>query len=162
MFGKAGYTLRTFSILNGMPIHNNQGDYLGSICDLVISDDGTVKGLLMNRKNLFKKPCMIPLSDVESFDTSGITVLSSAKISPLNHEKVYTLQHQRAIANKMIKSVQGENMGLLDDVYFSEKLGTIVAYEISNGFFSDITEGKKMIHAEKPPSLEQDTIVISD
>lgn len=161
MFGKAGCTLRTLSLLKGLPVHNDKGNVLGTVSDLIISEEGSVKGLLMNKQSLFKKSCKIPLQDVVSFGSDGITIKANSKPTSLNHEKVYTLQHQRAIANKMIISDQGEEIGLLDDVYFTEQLGTIVAYEISNGFFSDITDGKKTVHTPKPPSLGRDAIVIS-
>ena len=37
----------------------------------------------------------------------------------------------------MLFSEQGEELGLLQDVYFMEKMGTIVAYETTDGFFSE-------------------------
>ncbi|WP_042345715.1 PRC-barrel domain-containing protein [Bacillus massiliigorillae] len=153
--------MRTFSLLKGLPVYDEVGKVQGHVCDLVISNEGSVMGLLMNRKTLFKKTCLVSLRDVVSFASKGITVRQIPKSSTMNHNKVYTLQHQRAIANKMIMNDYGEEMGLLDDVYFSEQVGTIVAYEISNGFFSDITDGKKTVHARKPPSLGGDTIEIS-
>ena len=42
-------------------------------------------------------------------------------------------------------SEEGEPLGFLKDVYFQEEVGTIVGYEITDGFFSDITEGKQVI-----------------
>lgn len=161
MFGKAGCTLRTFSLLKGLPVYDETWKMHGHVCDLAISDEGSVIGLLMNRKTLFKKTCLLSLQDVVSFNSEGIIVKQTPKPSTLNRDRMYTLQHQRAIANKMIITDQGEEIGLLDDVYFSEQKGTIVAYEISNGFFSDITDGKKTVHTRKPPLLEGDTIEIS-
>lgn len=38
-------------------------------------------------------------------------------------------------------SNEGKKLGLLEDVYFMEEVGTIVGYELTDGFFSDITEG---------------------
>ena len=161
MFGKAGYALRTLSTLKGLPIHEESGKLLGHICDLVLSEAGYVEGLLMKRKALFRKLRLIPLGGIASIDQDGVTVGDAARILAFNHDKYVTLQHQRAIANKMMINGHGENLGLLDDVYFSESKGTIVAYEISNGFFSDITEGKRMIHTPEPLSLAKDAIVIS-
>ena len=45
----------------------------------------------------------------------------------------------------MMISKEGERLGLLEDVYFLEEVGTIVGYELSDGFFSDIMEGKRVI-----------------
>ena len=40
---------------------------------------------------------------------------------------------------------EGERLGILEDVYFMEEVGTIVGYELSDGFFSDIMEGKRVV-----------------
>jgi uncharacterized protein YrrD len=60
----------------------------------------------------------------------------------------------------MMISKSGESLGLLQDVYFHEELGTIVGYEITDGFFSDITDGKQIIHSEKPPAIGKDAIIV--
>lgn len=36
-------------------------------------------------------------------------------------------------------------------VYFHEQLGKIVEYKVTDGFFSDITEGTQLIESEAPP-----------
>lgn len=161
MFGKAGCTLRTYTLLKELPVTDEHGKMIGSISDLVISQTGTIVGFLVSRKALFKKHRFLPLQDVVMYDSQGIVTSHKLEDSSFIDDTMYTLLHQRAISNKMICNDKGEELGLLEDVYFSEQLGTIVAYEISNGFFSDITDGKKTVHARKPPTLGEDTIEIS-
>ena len=72
----------------------------------------------------------------------------------------YTWSHQHALEGKMLISRSGEALGLLKDVYFSEELGTIVGYEVSDGFFAEITEGKQVIQSEAPPAIGKDAIII--
>jgi uncharacterized protein YrrD len=50
-----------------------------------------------------------------------------------------------------------EELGLLQDVYFREKMGTIIAYETTDGFFSEST----VIESKQPPALGKDTIIVS-
>ncbi len=153
--------MRTLSTLKGLPVRRKNGQLLGTITDLVISSEGLVEGLLLDRKNLLRKKSMIPLPDVLSFDNGSITVRQNTNVLPIKGKRIFTLTHQHAIFRKLMTTSHGEVIGLLDDVYFSEQKGKIVAYEISNGFFSDITEGKKMVHTAESPSLEEDAIVIS-
>ncbi|MGN1400868.1 MAG: PRC-barrel domain-containing protein [Bacillus sp. (in: firmicutes)] len=153
--------MRTFSLLKGLPVLNEEQHRIGTICDLAISGEGIVTGLLMKRNAMFTKNCLIPLSDVLAYDKRSLTIRSTAQLKPFKQLMAYTFAHKQAIANKMIVDGDGERLGLLEDVYFSERAGRIVAYEISNGFFSDITEGKRMIHTAEPPSFKGDTIVIS-
>ena len=50
---------------------------------------------------------------------------------------------------------------MLDDVYFLEEVGTIVGYELTDGFFSDITQGKRVIRTPHPPKIGKDAIIVS-
>ena len=52
------------------------------------------------------------------------------------------------LLGRMMISEEGERLGFLEDVYFMEEVGTIIGYEISDGFFSDIMEGKRVIKAD--------------
>lgn len=153
--------MRTLDLLKGLPVFNEKGKKQGLVCDLIISESGSVTGLLISGHSFLKKSCILSLQDVTSFGPDRISIKSITNALSLNHDKVYTLQHQRAIANQKMITNQGEELGILEDVYFNEQLGTIVAYEISNGFFSDITDGKLTVHTHEPPSLGQDAIVIS-
>ena len=58
-------------------------------------------------------------------------------------------------------TAEGERLGFLEDVYFLEEVGTIIGYEISDGFFSDMMEGKRVIKAEQPPAIGKDAIIIN-
>ena len=56
MFGKVGDSLRTYSLLKGKSIFEiKSGSKIGEVCDLAISDDGIVKGLLVKKGVIFKK-----------------------------------------------------------------------------------------------------------
>ncbi|MFK4997612.1 PRC-barrel domain-containing protein [Bacillus sp. N9] len=61
----------------------------------------------------------------------------------------------------MTLSNEGKQLGLLDDVYFLEEVGTIVGYELTDGFFSDITEGKRVIRTPIPPKIGKDAMIVS-
>lgn len=58
-------------------------------------------------------------------------------------------------------SNDGEQLGLLDDVYFLEEVGTIVGYELTDGFFSDIAQGKRVIRTPNPPQIGKDAMIVS-
>ena len=153
--------MRTLASIKGLPVYDEQGKKQGHISDLVISETGSVTGLLVTKQSFFKKSCMLSLQDVVLFGPDKISARPMSNAPSFNHDQVFTLQNQRAIANHKMITNQGEELGILEDVYFTEDLGTIVAYEISNGFFSDITDGKLTVHTHEPPSLGKDAIVIS-
>ncbi len=160
---KGWCTLRTFSLLKGLPLYSKNGKKIGEACDLTISEEGKVTGVLLSRSAILKRTVQIPLEEIELFESDGIYLKCDdlTKIKPQPYE--YTLHHKDSIAGKqVIGNRTGKTIGVLEDVYFTENLGNIVAYEISNGFFSDLTDGKLPLSTHNPPSLGEDTIVIPE
>lgn len=160
---KGGWiTLRTFSLLKGLRVYTERGESIGKVSDICISDSGKVEGIIIHRKAFFKKTMYLSLNDVHSFGPEGI-ILGNDKVLQEEHKPVsdHYFFHADSISGKMLMSEAGEELGLLQDVYFLEKKGTIVAYETTDGFFSEIAEGKRLVESKQPPALGKDAIVIS-
>jgi uncharacterized protein YrrD len=154
-------TLRTFALLKGQPVYESKtGSKIGEVTDLCISNDGLVKGLLVKKGVFFKQSYFLDIQGVLSFGWDGVMIEESDSLEKLKTNPEYTLYHQHSLNGKMLISKSGESLGLLEDVYFHEELGTIVGYEITDGFFSDITEGKQIIQSEKPPAIGKDAIIV--
>lgn len=154
--------MRTFSLLKGMPVYNQRGELLGEVCDICIVEEGMVTDLLLQMKGFMGKKMRVPVQSVSSFGEDGIIVDGNGSY-PKYEELVdeYTMHHGRSLAKKNTMTPEGEQLGLLDDVYFLEKKGTIVGYELTDGFFSDITEGKRVIRTLDPPNIGKDAIIVS-
>jgi uncharacterized protein YrrD len=82
-------------------------------------------------------------------------------LEALEHPPEFTLEHHKCLTGKMVMSSEGEKLGLVEDVYFMEELGTIVGYECTDGFFSDIKEGKRVVKTIHPPAIGKDTIIVN-
>lgn len=57
-------------------------------------------------------------------------------------------------------TTNGQKLGHITDVYFMEELGKIIGYEISDGFVSDITEGRKIIQIPNKIIFGEDAILV--
>lgn len=155
------HPLRTFSLLKGQPVFESKtGAKIGEITDLYITSEGVVTGLLVKKGVFFKHTYFLDIQDVASFGWDGVMIEDDDSLERLKTNPEYTLNHQHSLNGKMLISKSGESLGLLQDVYFHEELGTIVGYEITDGFFSDITEGKQIIQSEKPPAIGKDAIIV--
>ncbi|MCM3765391.1 PRC-barrel domain-containing protein [Neobacillus niacini] len=153
--------MRTFSLLKGQPVFDTKkGTKIGEICDLCISKDGVVKGLLMKKGVFFKQTYFLDIQKVASFGWDGVMIEDEGQLEKLKESPEYTLIHQHSLDGMMMLTSSGESLGLLKDVYFQEELGTIVGYEITDGFFSDIAEGKQIIQSEKPLTIGKDAIIV--
>ncbi len=147
-------TLRTFSLLKGLPVFTNDGRKLGMVNDLCISEAGTITGMVIQQHKLFNKNVYVALNEVSSFGPDGIIVTNTCKESL---PEAVMLLNKDAWLGRMLFSEQGEELGLLQDVCFMEKMGTIVAYETTDGFFSEST----YIPSEQPPVYGEDAIIVS-
>jgi uncharacterized protein YrrD len=154
--------LRTFSLLKGLPIFElKTGAKLGEVCDLCVSSNGMVKGLLVKKGILIKKTYMISVQNVSSFGFDGVMIEDQKVLEPLNVPIDYTFENKHQLLGRMMMTAEGERLGILEDVYFLEEVGTIIGYELSDGFFSDIMEGKRVIKADQPPAIGKDAIIVN-
>jgi uncharacterized protein YrrD len=161
MFGKVGLLLRTFSLLKGQPVFDQiKGSKIGEVCDLAMTKGGKVKGLLVKKGVLFKQIYFLAIENVASFGCDGVMINGENLMEKLKNDPEYTFAHQHSLSGKMLVSKSGDTLGLLQDVYFQEELGTIVGYEVTDGFFSDISEGNLVIQTETPPTIGLDAIIV--
>ncbi|MGG3469314.1 PRC-barrel domain-containing protein [Neobacillus pocheonensis] len=153
--------MRTFSLLKGQPVfETKKGTRIGEVHDLCISSSGKVNGLLVKKGVLFKQFLFLDIQKVASFGCDGVMIEDAECLEKLNESPDYTLTHQHSLDGMMMLSRSGESLGMLKDVYFQEELGTIVGYEITDGFFSEITEGKQVIQSGEPLAIGKDAIIV--
>ncbi|WP_158553312.1 PRC-barrel domain-containing protein [Peribacillus saganii] len=151
--------MRALSLLKAVSVFTENGTKLGQVHDLAINANGTVIGLIICRPALFRSSIFVPLEDILCFGRDEVMIAEKAGRG--NKFTGYTLYSHEPIAGKILLSNSGEELGLLHDVYFDEKQGTIVAYEASDGFFADISVGTKVIQTSCPPIFGKDAVVIS-
>lgn len=153
--------MRTFSLLKGMPIYDlRTGKKLGDVSDLAISGNGVVSGLLVKCGVFFKQTYFLAIDKVTSFGWNGVMIDGTGYLEKRKTAPEYTFASQRSLNGKMLLSKSGNSLGLLKDVYFLEELGTIVGYEVTDGFFTDITEGKQVIETYLPAQIGKDAIIV--
>jgi len=154
--------LRTFSLLKDLPVYEPSGSIIGRVADLCIDDHGAVAGLLMDGKGLFQRDRFVPISCITSFGRDGVIVNGKVALKPVPKDiDAHFLYSHHGLYRKPILTSEGEKLGLLEDVYFLEEMGTIIGYEVTDGFFADITEGKKVVKTDKPITVGEDVIFIN-
>lgn len=156
--------MRTFSSLKDLPIyHKESGKELGRVIDLCFDENGIVNGLMMDPKGFLKKHILIPLSEIASFGLDGVMVSHEPIDGQTNDKlkKTHFLQsgHDRVIGKPLV-TTEGEKLGLVEDVYFKEELGTIVGYEVTDGFFADMAEGRKIYKTVNPLTIGENIIIV--
>jgi uncharacterized protein YrrD len=156
--------VRTFSSIKGLPVYDkSSGKELGKVLDLCFDKKGTVNGLMMDTKGLLKKNKLIPLSEISSFGLDGIMVANDLDEERMT-EKLMGLHFlesgQDRIIGKPLVTTEGDKLGLVEDVYFKEELGTIIGYEVTDGFFADMTEGRKIFKSSNPLTIGENIVIV--
>lgn len=147
--------MRTFSVLKGLPVFTVQGEKIGTVHDLSISEAGQVNGLVIHRQALFKRDLLMSLDDVLTFGPDGVVLQQDPTPKKTRDDSIRFTKDE--VMGRMLLSEIGDELGLLQDVYFMEKMGTIIAYETTDGFFSEST----VIESKQPPTLGKDAIIVS-
>lgn len=164
MFERWLITLRTFTSVCGQSVFDvNTGNELGRIEDLFINKEGQVIGFQLDQKGFLHGDCFIPIEAITGFGQDGLMMRDKKQLCQLVKagQDVYPLkQGKNRISGKAIMTEEGEKLGLLEDVYFLEEVGTIVGYEVTEGLLADIKEGKKVIKAKEPLTIGKDILVI--
>lgn len=145
-----------------MPVYDCDGSLFGEVCDICITGEGKVKSLIVKGKGFFRNLYSIPMDQVKAFGRQVIVLQKGeqwTKYKEAHNE--YSMCHFRPIAQNYMISGNGEELGLLEDVYFHEEVGTIIGYELTDGFFSDMLEGKRVIHSAHPPKFGKDAIIVT-
>jgi uncharacterized protein YrrD len=159
---KGGLALRTFALIKGLPVIDvKSGTKIGEVSDLSVTGDGSVKGLIVKQGNLFKKTFLLRVENVHSYGRDGVMIENQDVLEQDQIPPEFTFEHHERLSGKMMLSKDGDQLGLLQDVYFLEEVGTIVGYELTDGFFSDITDGKRVIKVVDPPAIGKDAIVVN-
>lgn len=162
MFGRVGHALRTFSLLQGLPVYElKSGEKLGEVCDIGITNNGKVNGLFVKNGALFKKAQKIKLKHIASLGQDGVMVQDRQLLEPVDETDNYTFHHHQRLHGKEMLTSEGHRLGFLEDVYFLEEVGTIVGYELTDGFFSDVMEGKRVVKPVHPPAIGKDTMIVN-
>ncbi|OEF96376.1 PRC-barrel domain-containing protein [Desulfuribacillus alkaliarsenatis] len=135
------------------------GNQIGVVKDIACDPESNVFGIIIEPKTLFNKGKAILLEDVTAIGKDAVTVYldniakSVEEMQKKTDELLRGLYYSEKLRGIKVLTANGVELGIVEDVYFDEELGTIVGYELSEGVVADITEGRKYL--PKPDHLTE-------
>lgn len=145
--------------LLGLPvIEQGSGHRWGEIQDLVLDhEQQDVKGYLLDKGSWFHAPKQIEVTSIsqvaeDAFIAAGEPV--SVKI-----DKPCLVS---SLGGKPVQTVSGRQLGTIQDVLLDDQCRTIIGYEISDGFISDVLSGRAVIFKHNVLGYERDLVVVED
>ncbi|MBA4493008.1 PRC-barrel domain-containing protein [Paenactinomyces guangxiensis] len=143
-------------------VHLHSGKKLGTVCDLLFDGSQQLRGLLVENGSFFKKRRYIPADRVTSIGKDAVIVDNKDAILPLDpivEQWTGILSGQKKLKGRSVLLSNGYEIGMIENVYFLEEMGTLIGYEISDGILSDLRQGRKMLKSSQPLIWGEDVLI---
>ncbi|WP_181833029.1 PRC-barrel domain-containing protein [Bacillus taeanensis] len=159
--------MRTFNQLKKLPVYlvnSTDVSVLGSIEDLLFDQIGEIKGFKIDVKGFLQRDHFLPFTVPFLLEEEGLIIYSRDDLMPMTADvkSYYSMEQRHAMMGKPVVSEDGEQLGLVKDVYFQEHAGTIEGIEMTEGWFTDMTEGLKQIKFHSGLSVQNDILIVKN
>lgn len=139
------------------------GRELGQVRDILFDRHFRFQGLLLEYAGWLREGNYIPSDAVRFIGTDCIFVRDADCILPYQRSTAYFFPLSDGpshLRGKPVISSDGYQLGQLEDVYFQDQLETITGYEVSDGFWADITEGRKIVQTNESLRVGKDALMV--
>ncbi|MDF2964089.1 MAG: subunit of photosystem reaction center [Paenibacillus sp.] len=148
----------------GLPVICIQtGKQVGTAKDLLLGDEWRIEAVLLESKHWFSSVSCILWKDVIALGEDAITIDNEESISRLDESRAYTslLNGDRKVKGMPVLTVNGQQLGIVDDVYLDKEMGkNVIGYELTEGFISDWKEGRKWLPLPDSVTVGEDAIIV--
>ncbi|AWB45673.1 photosystem reaction center subunit H [Paenibacillus sp. CAA11] len=125
------------------------GKEIGKVLDFMISEDWKILGVILEGKSIFSPHYKAVLwEDISAYGEDAVMIRNQQAVRKMEAENIQTTF---ALGDGKVKELSvltsdGVMIGHVSDVYFDHELGnTITGLEISDGFISDLVEGRRWL-----------------
>lgn len=134
----------------GLPVYEiDTGKYLGTVKDSWFNDHWHLEGLILDYSKWFTvKMRTMKWEDVLSCGEDAIYVRNGQAVKTVKHKRLLRTFHigKLHLKDLPVITVHGSQLGRVSDVYFYPLKDTkIIGYELTDGFVSDIVDGRKWL-----------------
>jgi uncharacterized protein YrrD len=156
--------LRKAHDLIGLPVLTvDSGKQIGQVKDLLVDPEWNIRGIVLEVKMWFSALRYIPWEGIVAAGEDAITIPNESVIREFEHvEECHAfLEGSRKIKGLPVVTVGGLKLGVVEDVYLTQDWGKqIVGYELSEGFISDLKEGRKWLPMPEMATIGEDAIIV--
>lgn len=150
--------------LIGLPVITvESGKQVGQVKDLLLDATWHIQGIALETKHWFSSLRYIPWEEIVGAGSDAVTIPNDSVIrEPEQAEGLYALlEGSQKIKGLPIVTVGGQQLGMVEDVYLGQEWGKqIVGYELSEGFISDLKEGRRWLPMPESATKGEDAIIV--
>ncbi|MGI6669060.1 MAG: PRC-barrel domain-containing protein [Acetivibrionales bacterium] len=137
---------RYSEVLNLPVICGGSGKKAGSVTDVVFSPGSReVKAFLLDDMGISLKKRAVFLGDVTKLGKDAVIIGSMNCISSIGRTAFAKAFGKSGLLGLKVFSKAGGEIGVVKDVLFDVQTGRIEGFEISDGFFQDVMQGRKIL-----------------
>ncbi|UJF31948.1 PRC-barrel domain-containing protein [Paenibacillus hexagrammi] len=150
--------------LIGLPVITvESGKQVGQVKDLCIDSNWNIKGIFLEAKSWFSSIKWIEWNQIIATGEDAVTIPNESVIAEYSHDAgwIALIDGSRKITGLPMITVGGHQLGMVEDVYLGEDWGKqIVGYELSEGFISDLKEGRKWLPMPETATRGEDAVIV--
>lgn len=140
------------------------GKQVGKIQDFIVNDDWEIEGIELENKGLFTNHVkIVQWQDIVAYGEDAVMIRNQQAVRKTGADDIkYTYLLGRSKLKEMsVLTEEGLPLGRVSDVYFDQELGnTIIGIEITDGFVSDLIEGRKWPPCTSDMSIGESAIMV--
>ncbi|WP_340031065.1 PRC-barrel domain-containing protein [Paenibacillus sp. FSL K6-1122] len=140
------------------------GKQVGKIQDFIVNDDWEIEGIELENKGLFTNHVkIVQWQDIVAYGEDAVMIRNQQAVRKTGADDIkYTYLLGRSKLKEMsVLTEEGLLLGRVSDVYFDQELGnTIIGIEITDGFMSDLIEGRKWLPCTSDMSIGESAIMV--
>lgn len=162
--GEEGLALKLQEMIGLTVFDVEEGKEIGKVCDFILDAQLTITGFELERKALFSSMVKtIDWSDIVAYGEDAVMIRNQQAV---RKTKADNIQFTYSLGKNKLKDLpviteDGLMLGRISDVYIDKEVGnTIVGLEISDGFVTDIIEGRKWLPCTPDMVVGENAIVV--
>ncbi|MBA2488184.1 MAG: PRC-barrel domain-containing protein [Chloroflexi bacterium] len=143
------------SLADGIRIH--------SVKDLIIGEENdSIVALLVDEGGLFSGSTVVPIEAVRSFGKDAVVIDdASAVVAASSLPRVHAIiDRKESLLGKKVFTNEGQELGKIGDMYFTETDGKIVGLEVSGGTIGDLAKGTSYLPIEDVQRSGADVVFV--
>lgn len=137
----------------------DSGEQFKNIVDLIFDQESNLLlGFLVDEGGWFSNALVLPLGSVQAIGVDAVIVASRSAIVPASEfpQIQRILERDNILKGTRIMTLDGRDLGTMEDLYFDEMNGLIEGYEVSGGIFADAYSGRSFVPAPDTLKIGED------
>lgn len=150
--------------LIGLPVISmDDGRKFGEVRDCLLGA-WEIKGLLLDPKYWFASSRAVACEGIHSLGADAVMLSDPEAIYTFGdfdeHGRLF-LSGNKKLQGMPVVTPNGQQLGFIEDVYFDEKMDKqIIGLELTDGFISDLTEGRKIVMINEEAQMGEDAVIV--